>query len=197
MDADNQADHGGVAKTVGRVLAVLLGIIAVVGIAVLLGLQQMLGGVMGSVGGIDPESVPAVIQEQLDHAKEVCEAIPTPAAEQIVAGIQPSLPGSTFDPTTRSFNYRLALESYRWPPTSHIVRVWIHGPDEREHFYLVLEGSINSPDSIEFLPTPGYPTNPTSFNRAEHSTWPYEATDFCGEVGPYVVDQSGNWVYRP
>jgi hypothetical protein len=181
------------------VIVVAVFVVAVAAIAIVdvsLSGTCVLGGSCGP-GKIDFEALQAAHEQPPIRARETCELVPPSTADRIVAGISPTIQGAWRGQPGKEFPIEeVWLTACGWPPSAHVVEVRaVISGGTSVWIPVLVEGSLEAPDSIKFLANRPTVPNPTSFERSVHDSWPSEALLWCGEagavVGPYPADQIG------
>jgi hypothetical protein len=162
------------------------------------------GGAPFFQGGspVDEEALRAAHEFRLVYARQHCVPIPVSLADQIADGLVGYIPGQWRGrPGSLVVIDYVTMTAFRWPPTDHVVRVGAAIPNTQGgfvgnvSFLLLVQGSLDAPESIMFLTNSVITANPTGFETVVRDAWPYYDSTFCGEVGaeagPYRTDQLG------
>ena len=166
-----QKHLGGVALLVG---------VAVVAVAI--AFSRMPCGTMGgSCGpGMSPEGraeQSAEFERRLEVAREICVPTPNSLVDQILDGITWNTVGDWGYSIDEVYLSAVRIDS---PEGSHVVSVRFPIGGGQRGFALLVTGSLESPDSVVFVPTPwpySMNANPTTFDEAQDGTVSYYGPD--------------------
>jgi hypothetical protein len=177
-------------------MVLLVGVVAVVGAC----------GNMPGYGeiSVDEEGIRESVEASLAEARQHCVPIPVGLADQIADGLVGYIPGEWRGrPGELIVIDYVTMTAFRWPPRDHIVNVAAAIPNTQGgvagqvQFTLLIEGSLDSPETIRFLTNSSSDLNPTGFETVvrDDRSRPYHSPMYCADVGaetgPYRTDQLG------
>ncbi len=180
----------------GIVRGILVGVVVLVGLAVVvavIALSRMPCGTLGgSCGpGMSPEAraeQSAEFERRRDVAREICVPTPDSIADEILDGITWNTVGDWGHSINEVYLSAVRIES---PEGSYVVSVRfpISGGGGQRTFALLVTGPLESPDSVAFLPSP-WPSplnkNPTTFDETQDDTISYYYRDYLDRESDYV-----------